>query len=164
MNKTEFKNNIVRDLPNTYANALPVKGALKELAEKVFDGVNPPVKVLDDNYTLTEDDSNGIFCIATDAKVITLPATKAGLKYTIINTGAAGNNIVTVSPQAADGISGTFTLAASVVVDAGVVDKDIINTKATAKAGDSVTLIGTGVAGTTAWIVVASTGIWAAQG
>lgn len=164
MTKTEFKNNIVRDLPNTYANALPVKGAIKELAETAFDGVNPPVTVLTDSATLTEEQSGGVFCIATDAKVISLPATKSGLKYTVINTGAAGNNIVTISPVAADGISGTFTLAASVVVDAGVVDKDIINTKATAKCGDFVTLLGTGVTGTKAWIVIGSAGIWAAEG
>lgn len=228
MNKAEFKANAVRELPNTYSNALPAKGAIMELAGVVYDGLKPrgtktaaqvaalteplngdayqistggnlnsdddlitvvsgdvvtyngetglweksivsdvrksPVKILTDNYTLTEGDSESIICIATDAKVITLPATKAGLKYTIINTGAAANNIVTVSPQAADGISGTITLAATVVVDAGVVNKDIINTQSTAKAGDSITLVGTGVPGTTAWIIVASTGIWAAEG
>jgi hypothetical protein len=137
---------------------------LAKVAEQLFETRKSPVTILDDDYTLTEEDSGGTFLMGTDAKVITLPATAAGLEYTIVNSGAAGNNIITVSPQAADGISGTFTLAASVVVDAGVVNKDIINTKATAKTGDFVKLVGTGVAGTTAWIVVGSAGIWAAQG
>lgn len=163
MTRAEYVAQVVANLPKTYANALPVNAPLKEVAGKAFDGVNPKVTILTDNHTLTEDESGGIFGIGTDAKVISLPATKAGLKYTIINTGAAGNNIITISPQAADGISGTITLAASVVVDAGVVNKDLINTKATAKAGDTVTLIGTGVAGTTAWIIISSTGIWAAE-
>ena len=164
MTRAQYIAQVVAQLPKTYAHALPVNAPLKELAGKAFDGVNPKVTILTDNYTLLEEDSGGVFGIGTDAKVITLPATKAGLKYTFINTGAAGNNIVTISPVAADGISGTITLAAAVVVDAGVVNKDLINTKATAKAGDSVTLIGTGVTGTTAWIIVSSTGIWAAEG
>jgi hypothetical protein len=109
-------------------------------------------------------DSGMIFGCGTDAKVFSLPATAAGLKYTFVNTGAAGHNALTISPVAADGISGTITLASSVVVDAGVVNKDLINTKATACAGDSVTIIGTGVTGTTAWIILNSTGIWAAEG
>jgi len=120
--------------------------------------------VLTDNYTITAADNGKTFLIATDAKVITLPATIAGFEVKIVNFGAAGNNIVTVSPVAADGISGVFTLAASVVVDAGVVNKDIINTKASATCGDYVRLFGSGVTGTKAWIVVGSAGIWAAEG
>jgi hypothetical protein len=164
MTRAEYIADVVKNIGSTYSNALPVKEPLLALAGKAFDGVNPAVTILTDSATLTEDQSGGVFGIGTDEKVITLPATKSGLKYTIINTGAAGNNIVTISPQAADGISGTITLAASVVVDAGVVNKDLINTKASACAGDNVTLIGTGVAGVTAWIILSSTGIWAAQG
>lgn len=161
MNKVEF---VTKYSGGFYGDTSKLEIRLKRIAEKLFDALNPVVTTLTDNYTLKEDDSNGIFCIGTDAKVISLPATKAGLKYTIINTGAAGNNIVTISPVAADGISGTITLAATVVVDAGVIGKDLINTKATSNAGDSVVLIGTGVPGTTAWIIQSSTGIWAAQG
>ena len=138
---------------------------LKNILNKIVDrAVSSEVEVISDNRTLTEEDCGKIFLIGTDAKVVSLPATKAGLRYTFINSGAAGNNIIKISPVAADGISGTITLAASVVVDAGVVDKDLINTKATSKAGDSVELIGTGVTGTTAWIIKSSTGIWAAEG
>ncbi len=121
------------------------------------------VETITANKTLTNEDSGKTFLVGTDALVITLPATKHGLRFKFMNSGAAGNNIITVSPQAADGVSGTITLAASVVVDAGVVDKDIINTKATSEAGDSLEIVGTGVAGTTAWLVGSSTGIWAAE-
>jgi len=134
----------------------------KILMESELNSINNAL--LADNRTLLASESGSLFMIATDAKVISLPATAAGLVYHIVNTGAAGNNIVTISPVAADGISGTITLAASVVVDAGVVNKDLINTKATSQAGDSVTLLGTGVTGTKAWIIVSSTGIWAAEG
>lgn len=163
MTRTQYMDNAVRELDNLYNNTFPAKGAISELAGRVFDAVNPLVTIVTDNKTLTADDSGGVFGQGTDAKAFTLPSTAAGLKYTFVNTGAAGHNILTVSPQAADGISGTITLAASVVVDAGVIDKDLINTKATAKAGDAVTLIGTGVAGVTAWIIISSTGIWAAE-
>lgn len=147
-----------------YGDIASLKNRLAVIVEKLFKAFQLDVVILTDNYSLLAEDSGKVFLIGTDAKVISLPATVAGLKYTIINSGAAGNNIVTISPVAADGISGTITLAASVVVDAGVVNKDLINTKTTAKAGDTVTLIGTGVTGTTAWIIVSSTGIWAAEG
>jgi len=132
--------------------------------QKIDLAITKVVEVVTDNRTLTAADSGKTFLIATDAKVFSLPATGAGLEYTFINFGAAGNNIVTISPVAADGISGTITLAATVVVDAGVVDKDLINTKASSQCGDTVKLLGTGVTGTKAWIIIHSTGIWAAQG
>ena len=135
---------------------------LKILAEKVYG--KETVEIITDNRTLTYEDTEKTFLIGTDAKVVTLPATKAGIKYTFINSGANGNNIIAVSPAAADGISGTVTLASSVVAIAGVVNKDVLNTKSSAIKGDSLTIVGTGVTGTTAWIIVASTGIWAAEG
>lgn len=164
MTRTQFVAYAVREMNNLYSNALPAKGAIQELAGRVFDAVNPKVTIATDNLTLTADDSCGVFGMGTDGKVFTLPATASGLKYTFINTGAAGHNIVSVLPVAADGISGTITLAATVVVDAGVVSKKLLNTKSSAQAGDTVTIIGTGVTGTTAWIITNSTGIWAAEG
>lgn len=113
--------------------------------------------------TLTYEDSGRTFLIGTDALTITLPATKIGINYKFMNSGAAANNIITVSPQAADGIAGTITLAASVVVLDGTIDKDAINTKSTSEPGDCLSIIGTGVAGTTAWLVQSSTGIWAQE-
>ena len=109
--------------------------------------------------TLSAGDSGKVFTVATDALVITLPACEAGLKFTFVNTGADGNNIITLSPAATDGIWGTITLASSVVDLGGAANKDLINTKATAIKGDSVTLVSDG----TDWYVTASTGIWAAE-
>lgn len=109
--------------------------------------------------TLTDKDSGKVFTVATDALVITLPACKAGLKLTFVNTGADGNNIITLSPQATDSIWGTITLAGTVVDLGGVANKDLINTKTSAIKGDAVTLVSDG----TDWYVIGSTGIWAAE-
>lgn len=122
-----------------------------------------PVQVITDDITLTGNDSGKTFLIGTDAKTVTLPATTAGLRFTFVNIGAAGNNIVKISPIAADGISGTVTLASTVAVLDGTVNKAAQNTKATALPGDSITLVGTGLTGTKAWIIVSSTGIWGRQ-
>lgn len=115
------------------------------------------------NATLTTEDSGKTFLVATDALVITLPSTAEGLEYTFMNEGADGANIITISPAAADGISGTATLAATVVELSGVVDKDLINTKASSISGDTATIVGTGTAGTEAWLLKSSTGIWASE-
>ncbi len=132
---------------------------LAAIAGKTFDGVNPPVTVLTANATLTEDQSGGVFTTALDAIVITLPATKAGLKYTIINSGADGAAKVSISPAAADAIHGTTNASTNVVLS-GVDNKDAINTKATATTGDNITLVGDGVAG---WYVVGCHGVWASE-
>ncbi len=124
-------------------------------------GFGKVVETITANRTLRIEDSGKIFLVATDALVITLPSTIKGLDYTFINTGANGNNIITISPQAADGIAGTITLASTVVVRPGTVNTDLVNTKATTKVGDSVRIIGTGTAGVTAYAIVSSTGIWA---
>ncbi|GEJ46016.1 hypothetical protein [Chryseobacterium sp. ON_d1] len=116
-----------------------------------------------DNTTLTANDSGKIILVGTDAKTITLPPSKAGLTFTFVNIGAAGNNILKVSPVSTEGISGTITLASSVVVLDGTVNKAAINTKATSVSGDSLTILGTGLAGSKAWVVTASTGIWARE-
>lgn len=118
------------------------------------------VEVISADISLTAADSGKIFLVATDALTITLPSTVAGLEYTFINSGADGNNIITVSPAAADAIHGTIILASSVVELSGVDDKDVINTKATANTGDMIKLVGDGSAG---WYVLASTGIWASE-
>jgi hypothetical protein len=105
-----------------------------------------------DDYTCTAKDSGTRFAIATDAKTFTLPATVRGLVYEFWNTGAAGNNIITISPNAADGIAAPSLTNAD--------DKDLINTKATADYGDHVRLVGDGGAG---WIVTHLEGVWAKE-
>jgi len=116
------------------------------------------VETLTTSQTLDTADSGKVFLIATDSLTITLPATEAGLVYTFINSGADGNNIITISPNASDAIHGTVTLAGSVVEFSGSDDADIVNTKATANTGDMIQLIGDGSAG---WYSTMSQGIWA---
>ncbi len=109
--------------------------------------------------TLTAAQSGSVFCSATDNMVWTLPTPAAGLTYTFVNTGADGAAKISISPGASDAIHGTITLAASVVELSGTDDKDLINTKATATTGNSVTLTSNG----TDWYVLSSTGIWASE-
>ena len=124
---------------------------------KAYDGVRP-VETITTSLSLVAADSGKTFLIATDGLTITLPATVEGLDYMFISTGADGNNIVRLSPAAADGIFGTITLAASVVQMAGTADTDLLLTKGSALKGDAVHLIGDGVDG---YAIQSSTGIWA---
>lgn len=94
-----------------------------------------------------------VIIVDTDAKTLTLPSTAAGLNYTIVNGGADGAVAVTISPAAADKISGVGLTAAD--------NKDLVNTKATAKHGDMVRLLGEGVDG---WVVTEMRGTWAREG
>jgi len=103
------------------------------------------------------------FNIATDALVITLPlidSNNLGMEFTFRNTGADGNNIITLSPNAADGINGTIANAAADSVASGAVDKDLVNTKATANKGDWVTIKAVAA---TAWYITGGVGIWASE-
>lgn len=113
------------------------------------------------NTTLTAADSGKIFLIGTDALTITLPATQLGLEFTFINSGAAGNNIITVAPVAADGICGTITLASTVVTRVGTVNTPLVNTKATSTKGNVAKIVGSGVTGTGAYYIAYASGIWA---
>ena len=138
---------------------------LKNILNSIVDrAVSTEVVTLAADTTITEEDCGKTFLCGTDGKVFSLPATKAGLKYTFMNIGARTTVGFSISPVAADGISGTITLAGSVVVPKGVVNKDLVLTKASAEVGDCVEIIGTGVAGTGAWLIKSITGIWAAQG
>jgi hypothetical protein len=122
---------------------------------------NSMVETITANRTLTAADAGKTFLVGTDALTITLPATIKGFAAKFINIGAAGNNIITVAPVAADGICGTITLAASVVTRVGTVNTALVNTKATSTLGNTVAIVGTGVTGTSAWVITESTGIWA---
>lgn len=71
--------------------------------------------------------------VDTDAKTITLPAVAAGIfGAKIVNGGAFGTVLVTIAPNASDSILGPDITAAD--------NKALLNTKATAKRGDYVTL------------------------
>ena len=101
--------------------------------------------------------------IATDALVITLPQIHSGnigLTYLFRNTGADGNNIITLSPHSTDGFNGSIANAAADSVASGVVDKDWVNTKATANKGDYVIIRAVAL---TQWYIVGGVGIWASE-
>ena len=104
------------------------------------------------NKTLDAQDVGKVIWVDTDAKVITLPATVAGLKFIIANAGADGAVIVAVSPNANDKIMGADV--------AGVDNKDRNNTKTTAVHGDYIVLIGDGADG---YFVLEERGTWAAE-
>lgn len=115
--------------------------------------------------TYDKDDFSGRFLIATDALVQTLPAAGVetapfGSRLTFVNSGADGNNLITIAPNASDGIFGTIANAAADSVSGGVDDKDFVNTKATANKGDWITLESDG---STGWFIVGGVGIWASE-
>lgn len=116
-----------------------------------------------ENKTLAILDCGTVQVIKTDALVVTLPSTAAGLNFTVRNggvaptgaptgSGANGSAIMTISPAAVDKISGLLATP--------VDNKDLINTKATSIVGDEVRLLGDGVDG---WVVTNAIGIYARE-
>jgi hypothetical protein len=104
------------------------------------------------NYSVVVGDSGKTFTSKTDGVVFTLPAIAVGYVFTFVNTATDGANTLTISPNANDGI-----LYAGSLVD----DKDLINTKATSKVGDYVTIAS--LNSTAHWTVVAVQGIFAKE-
>jgi len=124
--------------------------------------------------TFTGEDDGGVFLIATDALTMTLPlidANNIGMELTFVNTGADGNNIITLAPNALDAFHGGVVTSTGANADAttseallswasGAIDKDFVNTKATANKGDSVTVV---ALATTHWQITAGAGEWASE-
>ena len=108
----------------------------------------------DTNYTvvIANGDSGKTFISNTKDVVFTLPAIAIGNVYTFINTGADGQNNLTISPNAADGI-----LYVGGLTD----DKDLINTQTTSKVGDYVKIAA--LNSTDFWTVVEAQGVWAKE-
>ena len=105
------------------------------------------------NYTvIITADSGKTFVSELDGIVYTLPSIAIGNTVTFVNNAPDGAAALNISPAAADGI----TYAGS-----STDNKDLINTKATAKQGDSVTLAS--LSATVAWQVVDARGIWAKE-
>lgn len=102
--------------------------------------------------TLDIEDNGKVFFVTVDAKIITLPATATPVNAKIVNMGAFGAVAVNLSPQAADKIQGPDL--------PGTDNKDLINTKATAKRGDYAVLT-TGDANGP--VVAELRGIWATE-
>jgi len=97
-------------------------------------------------------DSGKVFVTFTDNMVFTLPSIADGQVCTFINGAEDGAAKVSISPAAIDGI-----MYAASATD----NKDLINTKATAKKGDYVVIQNT--AGTAYWSVTAARGVWAKE-
>lgn len=119
--------------------------------------------VLTTSKTLTVADSGGEYAVATDALVHELPAIDAGnigMEVTFFNTGADGAVALTISPASTDGINGTIANAAADSVASGVVNKNIVNTKATANNMDYIKLKATAL---TKWTIMGGVGIWASE-
>ncbi len=108
-------------------------------------------ETVSDNKTLDAQDTSKVFFVDTDAKAITLPAVE-GMKCRFVNAGAFGTVLVTISPNANDGIKGPDLTATD--------NKDLLNTKATACRGDFVDLE---YADATGWMVTAIRGTWAKE-
>ena len=120
------------------------------------------IEIITESKTLSLDDSGTVFLIGTDALVVTLPTSQAGTTLTFINSGADGNNLITLSPVATDAIVGSIANAAADSVSGGADGKDFVNTKATANKGDRITLVGDGTAGA-GWFITEGVGIWASE-
>lgn len=111
--------------------------------------------------TLTLADCGIVQNVITDAITVTLPATSAGAAFTVRNGGVpksgapAGTGddfscLVTIAPNASDKIQGNAFSAQD--------NKAALNTKATARVGDEMQLVGDGVDG---YNVVRVKGVWA---
>jgi hypothetical protein len=102
--------------------------------------------------TLDIEDNGKAFFVTADAGVITLPAVATPVNCAIVNAGAFGTVLVSISPDAADKIRGPNL--------AGTNNKDLLNTKATAKRGDFVTLA---VGDADGCLVASMRGTWATE-
>lgn len=103
--------------------------------------------------TLDATHTGKLIWVDTDAKFITLPAVATGLDgVMIVNGGAFGTVAVNISPNAADSIFGPDITAAD--------NKDLINTKATARRGDFSVIGGNDADG---YGVQMQRGIWARE-
>lgn len=115
--------------------------------------VDSNAEIKTSNYTVVIGDDSGKTLVSTlDAIVYTLPSIAIGNTITFVNMADDGQAALNISPAALDGI----TYAGS-----STDNKDLINTKATAKKGDFVTLAS--LDGVVAWQVVAVRGVWAKE-
>ena len=101
----------------------------------------------DSNYVMG--DNGKVFYSDVDGVVFKLPPITSGQSFTFINTANDGLGKLSISPNDNDGI-----MYAGSATD----NKDLINTKLTAKTGDKVTIYN--VASTDYWSVDQVTGIW----
>ena len=107
----------------------------------------------DSSYTVViSTDSGKTFLSNTKDVVFALPSIAIGNVVTFVNTGADGQNNLTISPVSIDGILYLGSLTDN---------KDLINTASTSKVGDYVTLAS--LNSTAHWTVVDVQGVWAKE-
>ena len=108
----------------------------------------------DSNYTvvINNGDCGKTFLSNTKDVVFALPSIAIGNVVTFVNTGADGQNNLTISPVSIDGILYLGSLTDN---------KDLINTQATSKVGDYVTIAS--LNSVVFWTVVDSQGVWAKE-
>ena len=112
---------------------------------------------------ISESDLGNDHNVAVDALTIGIPLITSGnLGCTIFfrNTGADAGVKLVISPKNTNKIIGSITLSASVFSASGVLDKDVINTKATALKGDWIALRAVSL---TEWYIIGGQGIWASE-
>jgi hypothetical protein len=111
-------------------------------------------------------DCGGTVTTSTNNAIITLPAAasaNSGCRITVVNTAADGAALISVQPNAVDGVIGscvgvTGAGAATVVQFSGTNNKAINNTLATQNKGDYVTVVSDG---SSDWYTVGCVGEWA---
>lgn len=105
------------------------------------------------NKTLDAEDAGKLFWVSTDAVIVTLPAIADGLGgVLLVNGGSYGTVGLTISPASADRIHGPNITAAD--------NKDLINTKATARRGDFVEI---DLGDADGYVVTRQRGTWARE-
>ena len=112
------------------------------------------VETVTESQTLSYNDSGKVFLVGTDALTITLPPTRAGVRFTFVNSGDDDGVLITVSPNASDKIMGTIAAVSMSASD----DGDLTNTKSGANKGDWCTIVGDGSDG---WYIIGGDGVWA---
>lgn len=103
-------------------------------------------------YTVVAGTDSGKTFVTNTTMVFTLPSIAIGEVYTFVYDGYDGEGQISISPAVLDGI----TYAGS-----STDNKDLINTLATAKRGDRVTIAS--LDGVVAWQVTHVRGTWAKE-
>lgn len=127
-----------------------IAGANKEVA-----GRNIKVQIKSADYPVVAADSDTIIIVTGVDKVMTLPATVAGLKFTFIlaAAGLSTGTGLSISPNAANKIMGNGFTSAD--------DKDAILAGSGDREGDLIELVGDGVDG---WYITRVIGTWTREG
>jgi len=104
------------------------------------------------NFTVTVNTDSGKTYYITASASVTLPALTIGNTFTFVNAAGDGKAQIQLVVASGDGISW---------IGSATDDKDLINTLATAKKGDYVTIAA--LDQTVAWQVTAAQGTWAKE-